>query len=473
MLSKSFCKHLAPALLVGLGLRLLFIWRYPFASGDTPYYEQLAQNWLYHGVYGFLKNGQIHPSDVRMPGYPGFLAVIYFLAGPGRNAVRVAQAFVDLTTCLLVVCVAGRLAAGVSEPVRSRIKIAALWIAALCPFTANYVAVPLTEVLATCLTTLAVLIFLTPSAFEVNLIRERGDLLRSVRTWLLGGFVVGLGTLVRPETPLLLAAVVLVYWLRWWRALNWGRLTIATLCMTVGMLVPLVPWAARNELTLGRVQFLSPRYAETFGDAVPTGFYAWTQTWMFHFRDAYLSSWKLPADPIALNDFPDDAFDSPEERNRVASILDRYNRDRGMSGEMDARFAELARERTLRNPLRSYAWIPIERVAAMWFTPRIALLPYSGRIWPLSEGWHESQTGFEIAIAFALLNLLYVGLAVMGAAYWRDSPGIALIVTFIVVRTAFLTQMQTCEPRYVVECIPVALALGVQSLRRCPWKVVP
>jgi hypothetical protein len=149
MLPKPFYKHLFPALLVGLGLRIFFIRRFPFASGDTPYYEELARNWLYHGVYGFFSNGHLFPSAVRMPGYPGFLAVIYSLAGPGRNAVFVAQAFVDLATCILAACIAARLAAGASEPIRRRITIAALWLAVLCPFTANYTAVPRTEVLTT------------------------------------------------------------------------------------------------------------------------------------------------------------------------------------------------------------------------------------------------------------------------------------------------------------------------------------
>ena len=463
MLPKSFFKHLFPALLVGLGLRLFFIWQFPFASGDTPYYEELARNWLYHGVYGFFSNGHLYPSGVRMPGYPGFLAVIYTLAGPGRNAVFVAQAFVDLATCVLTACIAARLAVGASEPIRSRITIAALWLAVLCPFTANYTAVPLTEVLTGFLTTLAILIFLLPSSFQLDLIRKKSDLLRSVRVWFLGGIVVGLGTLVRPETPLLLPAVLLVYWLRWWRPLNWGRLTVATLWVVVGALVPLAPWAARNAHVLGRVQFLAPRYAETFGDVMPTGFYAWTKTWMFRFRDAYLFTWKLPADPIVLSDLPAYAFDTSEERIRVSSLLDRYNRERGMALQTDREFANLARERTERHPLRSYAWIPIKRIAAMWFTPRIALLPYSGTIWPLRDGWHESSSGFEITLGFAVLNFLYAGLALIGAAHWRHSPGIALIAAFIVIRTAFLTQLPTCEPRYVLVCFPALLALGAQS----------
>ena len=473
MTRKPFYKHLFPALLAGLSLRLFFIWRFPFASADTPWYEELARNWLKHGVYGLFSNGHLYPTDVRMPGYPGFLAFIYSLAGTGRNAVCVVQAFIDLATCLLAVCIAARLAAGAGEPARSRITIATLWLAVLCPFTANYTAVALTEVLTIFLTTLAVLIFLHPSAYQLDLIQERGNLLRSARTWFLGGLVVGLGTLVRPETPLLLVAVLLVYWLRWWRPLNWGRLAVATLWMILGVLVPLVPWAARNAQTLGRVQFLAPRYAESFGEAVPTGFYAWTQTWMFRSRDAYLSSWKLPVDPIAMDDLPAYAFDSSEERNRVASLLDGYNRNRRMTAQMDGEFAQLAAERTRRQPFRTYAWIPIKRTAAMWFTPRIALLPYSGQMWPGSDGWHQSPTGFGITLGFALLNFLYAGLAIIGAVRWRKSPGIALIVAFIMIRTAFLTQIQTCEPRYVLVCFPALLALGAQSWLIPRWKLAP
>lgn len=462
-LPKAVYKHLFLALLVGLALRLFFIWRFPFASGDTPYYEELARNWLYHGTYGFFANGHLLPSDVRMPGYPAFLAVIYYLAGHGRNAVFLAQAFIDLVTCILAAFIAARLAAGLHEPIRVRISIAGLWFAVLCPFTANYAAVPLTEVLATLLTTLAILVFLLPSACQLDCIHTANDIRRYVLTWFLAGVIVGLGALVRPEAPLLLAASLTVLWLRWWRPLNWGKLGAATLWVAVGMLVPLTPWAARNALTLGRVEFLAPRYAETFGDVAPTGFYVWTKTWMFRSRDAYLFTWRLPTEPMALSDVPDYAFDSPRERSLVASLLERYNRERGMSGPLDLAFARLADERTSRNPMRTYLWIPIQRAFAMWFTPRIALLPYSGTIWPLREGWRQSPAGFATTIAFALMGFLYAGLALVGAVRWRENPGIILIVAFIVIRTAFLTQLQTCEPRYVLVCLPVLLALGAQA----------
>ncbi len=462
MFPKSFYKHLLPALLAGLLLRLFFIWRFPFYSGDTAYYEELARNWLHHGVYGFCSHGQLLPSDARTPGYPAFLAIIYFLAGPGRKAVMLVQAIVDLATCALAAGIAVRLAASMPEPSRGRVAVVALWLAALCPFTANYAAVPLTEVLATFFTTLAILIFLSPTFFRIDLLQSESDFRRSARSWLLGGFVVGLGTLVRPETPLLLVAVFLVLGLRYCRPENWRKLVLATLWIVAGSLLPLAPWAARNAVSLGRVQFLAPRYAETYGDVLPTGFYAWTNTWMYRFRDAYLFTWKLPAQQIELKDLPACATDSPEERAQVTSLLDRYNRIPGMTRALDLEFAELARERSRRHPIRTHLWIPIERAAAMWFTPRITLLPYSGRLWPPRESWRSNPIGFEVTLGFALLNILYVGMAIAAAWLWRGNPGILLIVTFIIIRTAFLTQLQTCEPRYVLVCFPALLAVGAQ-----------
>src|SRR5258708_26884107 len=125
MFTKTFAKHLAPVLLAGLALRFFFIWRFPFYSGDTAYYEELARNWLYHGVYGFYSHGQLVASDARAPGYPAFLAAIYFLAGTGRMAVMLAPAVVDPAACVLAGGVAPRLAPGAPDPAGTRAAAAA------------------------------------------------------------------------------------------------------------------------------------------------------------------------------------------------------------------------------------------------------------------------------------------------------------------------------------------------------------
>jgi hypothetical protein len=454
-------KHLAAALLVGLALRLFFVARFSPYSGDTKFYEELAHNWLDHGTYGLFFHGQLIPVDMRMPGYPAFLAAIYAVFGRADTAIMVVQAVVDLTTCILAALIAARLA---PAPKRALAATAVLWMSALCPFTASYSAVVLTEVLATFLTTLGLSIFVCvlghPSIDRPLRSFDRKTLLSAAGWFLLGGVVVGVGTLVRPEAPLLLIAVGLVLSVRWHHHADWSKLALAVSWMAVGLLMPLMPWAVRNSRTMGRIEFLAPRYAETQGDFIPRGFYEWTRTWMVQFKDAYLVTWRLGKTPISIETLPSSAFDSAAERVRVETLLGRYNSDLRMTPVLDREFALLARERTARHPMRTYFFIPVSRAWIIWFAPRIELLPYSGKVWPPREKWRGNRMDFGVTLGFWILNCIYLSLAFVGAWRCRSHPALALLIVFIVVRTAFLTQLQTVEPRYVIVCFPVVLALG-------------
>jgi hypothetical protein len=88
------------ALAAGLCLRLFFVLKFPANSGDTVLYEQIATNWLKHHVFAMTVGGAVTPVDLRMPGYPAFLALIYALTGrTGADArlwVMLAQIGVDL-----------------------------------------------------------------------------------------------------------------------------------------------------------------------------------------------------------------------------------------------------------------------------------------------------------------------------------------------------------------------------------------
>jgi 4-amino-4-deoxy-L-arabinose transferase-like glycosyltransferase len=453
--------NLILALAAGLGLRLFFITHISPFTGDTKFYEELAKNWLYHGVYGLFVNGQLLPVDMRMPGYPAFLAAIYAVFGRCSKAILYVQAAVDLATCVLAALIAARLA---PEHKRKLVAIIALWLAALCPFTASYSAVVLTEVLATFLTTLALLMFafvLSDPDMQRPLDSFDGKSPLSFVGWFLfGGIIVGVGTLVRPEAPLLLIAVGLVLVVRLRGRADWSKLMLAISWMAVGLLIPLTPWAARNARTMGRIEFLAPRFAETNGDFIPRGFYEWTRTWMTKFGEAYLVPWKLDKAPIRIDTLPDSAFDSAAERAHVETLLSRYNSDLDMSPVLDREFAQLARERTARHPMRTYFFIPISRAWMMWFTPRIELLPYSGKLWPPGDYWRGNPTDFGVTLGYGILTCIYLGLALVGAWRCRKHPSLALFVTFILIRTAFLTQLQTVEPRYVVVSFPAILAIG-------------
>src|ERR1700724_4513195 len=97
----------AAAVLAGLALRSFFIFKFPVTdTGDAPFYIELAWNWLKHGVYGFPVNGQLTPVDMRVPGYPAFLATVFAFAGNSPGAVMFTQAAVDLASCFLIALIA-------------------------------------------------------------------------------------------------------------------------------------------------------------------------------------------------------------------------------------------------------------------------------------------------------------------------------------------------------------------------------
>src|SRR5260370_16047280 len=246
------------ALLGGACLRILFVLKFPSNSGDTVIYEQLAENWLKFGKYAMNVNGQLMPVDLRMPGYPAFLALIYALTGrTGDSAqlyVMLAQVVIDLATCVLVASLAGLLASLWVSSGRTRsIFVAGLWFAALCPFTANYLPVPLTEVWATFFTTASLAILL------VIALRARGhqipDLPLKIANWdywklvALVRFLIGMGTLFRPESPLPLISTcfLLGRWLL--RRSEFNRFVFTPTLLGCACLVPLLPWLIRNART--------------------------------------------------------------------------------------------------------------------------------------------------------------------------------------------------------------------------------
>ena len=215
------------ALAAGLCLRLYFVLKFPANSGDTVLYEQIATNWLKHHVFAMDVGGAITPVDLRMPGYPAFLAVVYALTGrtgpDARLWVMLAQIFVDLLSCIFVAGLGGLLA--LLNPVSGssrRVFVAALWLCALCPFTANYAAVPLTEVFAGFFTALSLVAIVgliwNQCDGRTPLFKSEGPARHAESIFaLLAGLLVGLGTLFRPETPILLVACWMILAFIWIR----------------------------------------------------------------------------------------------------------------------------------------------------------------------------------------------------------------------------------------------------------------
>jgi len=464
------------ALFTGICLRLLFVLKLPAGAGDTVIYEQLATNWLKHGKYAMDVGGVLVPVNLRVPGYPAFLALVYALTGhmgePARIFVMLAQVAVDLATSLAIGAGAALLVT-LCDP-RAKPKrgfTAGLWLAVLCPFTANYVAVPLTETWAIFFGAVAMIILVLVATLSRDEGREvfQGSGSTGKGYWTLSalaGLVVGIGTLFRPETPLLLITTLAVMGFWMVRHGEWKRWLLTGLLMGCACAVPLVPWAIRNAVTLHEFQPLAPKDATLPGEIDPKGFMAWERTWLYRVRDCYLVPWKLNDESIDLDDIPAEAFDTPEERERVAAVLEQYNDDLTLNEEEDEVFAQLARERTARHPLRTYLGIPLRRVVCMWFTPRIELVPVSGNVFPLAKMWDEDPVDQGVTTFLFFLNIFYLALAAWGVWKLWKWPGVraalAVLLFYILARTVFLTTVETPEPRYVLECFPALLAFGAQ-----------
>ena len=106
---------------------------------------------------------------------------------------------------------------------------------------------------------------------------------------------------------------------RFSRAAFFGALFSLAFCLV------LVPWTIRNQRVFHLFQPLAPAHAEMPGEFVPRGYLTWLRTWIDEGRYIGPVLWALDDAPIKVSDFPDRAFDSAEEKQRVATLLDKYN----------------------------------------------------------------------------------------------------------------------------------------------------
>jgi hypothetical protein len=444
-------------LAVGLLLRLLIVTYFPYDNaGDTPLYEALARSLRDHGTFALERDGRVVPVNVRMPGYPAFLAVCDALVGPGHERVRIAQAVVDTLTCALAGLAAALLAAPAA---RRRALVAGVWLAALCPFAANYTAAMLAETHGAFWTAASFVALL----WGVRRAQAQGSVDRRAAAALaLAGLASGIGCLFRPETPLVLAAAAVTLGALWWRPRDWPRLLKTGAALGLGLLAVLGAWGTRNAVVLGHFAVLPPPAANLPGEVAGYGFTDWTATWLTANDEIYGYNFKIETEPIEIEGLPPTALDSPEERMQVADLFARYNETLTMTPEWDEAFARLGRERTARDPLRTYVRIPLARALTLWTTPRLELLPFSGDVLPFGPAWSEDPIDVSATIALFFINLVYVALAIVGGVRARWRTGAAMLAVYVLVRTAVITQVPGPEPRYVVVAFPLLCALAAQ-----------
>jgi 4-amino-4-deoxy-L-arabinose transferase-like glycosyltransferase len=433
-----------------LALRLFFVFHFPRVAGDSFIYGDIAKNWLNHGAYYVSDGDIIRPTLIRLPGYPAFLALIFSIFGQEHyTAVMVVQALIDTNTCLVIAALA-------LELMNERAAKAAYLLAALCPFTASYAAAPLTETLA---------IFCTAHAFYYGVrgIKSLSSGDPALWFWLLAGLWTAAGILLRPDGGLVLAAFGLALMILLFRGPNRTRVILAGALLVLVSLAPLIPWTLRNWRTFHVIEPLAPRYANDPGEFVPHGFNRWVRTWLTDYVSVEELYWSVSGDPLDFNRLPERAFDSREQYEATRAIVSQYNLQLYVDPEMDAAFEKLALDRVRHHRFRYYVWLPALRIADMWLRPRTELLPIETRWWEFED------TGESVfALSWAGLNLFYLLAALRGWLNWRLGVCGAMLIGYVLLRSAFLGTLENPEPRYVLECFPVVLALAGGAFFKSP-----
>ena len=500
------------------------------APDDGRVYEQMARNVLEQHVYSHDPEPPYAPSLIRLPGYPLFLAAIYSVFGHGNNgAVRIVQARVDTATCVLIALLAFFWQPDQKKKLAS--ALAALALTAVCPFTTIYSATILTEVptnfLLMALLVAATLAFKASSTTE-DTEENKKRKLRTAILWCVAGLIGGLAVMMRPDSGLYLAAVGVTLVISGLRTLIFGlgktpktkeqrpktaigRSLIAATIFSLAFVLVLTPWTIRNWRVFHLFQPLAPAHAEMPGEFVPRGYLLWVRTWLD--KDSYVAQflWPLDIKPIHVDDLPPGAFDSPEEKNRVAALFDKYNNadnsdaapegetqtkpsqsatptlslkgeqneednsDQSensaesasveMTPEIDAGFAQIARERIARHPFRYYVWLPLKRARTMWFDTHSQYWPFEGALLPLDDLDYEHHQQIWLPL-FAGLTALYTLLGLAGGwVLWRARKlearqWLLLAALAIGFRVALFSFLENPEPRYFVEFFPILSVLG-------------
>jgi 4-amino-4-deoxy-L-arabinose transferase-like glycosyltransferase len=304
---------------------------------DGKIYAQIARNVLEQHVYSHAIEAPYNPSLIRLPGYPLFLAGIYAVFGHGDNtAVRIAQALIDTASCGLIALLVFYWEP--EEKLKRRSAIAALALAAACPFSTIYVATILTET--------PTIFFAVAMCLTATLAFQAIDQKRAVTWWIATGIISGIAVLFRPDSGLFAAAIGITLVATTLKRepatqelppaknilFRFSRAAFLGAVFSLAFCVVLVPWTIRNQRVFHVFQPLAPAHAEMPGEFVPRGYLAWVRTWIDdgHYIGPVL--WTLDDAPIKITDIPERAFDSAEEKQRVAALFDKYNHPPDDSG---------------------------------------------------------------------------------------------------------------------------------------------
>lgn len=432
---------------LGVALRLLFIWFPRPSDDDTTDYLALGHNLLHYGTYGQGTPDDLAPTLFRLPGYPIILglfewAFARFWPTTWQTALLLTQAITDILSGLL-------LAGFTRRYLSPRAGEIALALAMLCPFTAAFAGIALTESFS--VFALALGIYAVGRA-----VAEQGS--TRTRFTLLAGASSAFAMLLRPDG--VLQFIALATGLLWYTARRAAlRRAISTsVIYTCVALAPIAIWTLRNWQTFHVFQPLAPRHLNDPGERFNKGFYDWLRTWSTEFITTANVFWNVGSESIDMDDIPTRAFDSPAQQQRTLALINEYNQTHSISADLDNRFEVLAQERIHNHPIQCLLVVPTLRVFDMLLRPRTLEFDLEVDWWNWNQ--HPGQT--IAAVLLGLINLAYVAAAIWGFLRGRV-PLAWMLGGYLVMRCLLLSTMENPEPRYTIQMFPIFIVAAAAA----------
>jgi len=472
--SNSWTWAFAGVSIVAFVARLPFILFFPATGGDADIYTTVADNIL-RGCGVSLSDPASgacvpHFGGNQGPGYPFFMAAVWYVSHHTDLAVRLVQAAV----------LAGAIGFAGHAFARWRDShaggVALGLVLALSPLQLAWPRYLQTETLSLA----AVICF-----FAVIMLSIRDGRLHILAT----GFVIALGTLIRLDLITLAVPVAVVAF-----ALHGPRSALARgAAVALILALPWVVWTVRN-VAVGLPRFYPTPMTVPEGKRPPVGYAGWVRTWLLYEYERPGALWgpnRFNYDGIYI---PDHAYASTAEKERVAELLKRLraHEDQPVPKEIDDAFARLAQERRAQQPLQYYVVNPAIRSVQLWSNP------FSSFGWPnempssaLSDAERlavaRGGMGGKLALArrfplhaltkaltgayrFALLAAFLAG-CLFAAFRLRDGGLRRLTLTafsFVAARTLLFAFIGNVETRYTVQAVP-AMEIVVVALLWYLW----
>jgi len=440
--------------------RFIFIFVFPEDGGDYEIYTTVAKNIL-NGCGVSLSNPLTsecmpHFGGNHGPGYPLFIATIWYFFNNSDNAVKIIQTIIYGISCLCLI----RSIYILSKNKKTTILIGI--IIALSPLLIAWPRYLQTETLS-----LAATIYLIS---EIILSLSE----KNIRIVTIGIALI-FATWIRLDNVFLTVpvAITVIY-------LHGFRIGIIK-----GLLIALIlsstwsAWTARN-IIVGLPNLIPTDMIMPDGSRSPSGYLKWTKTWITHEYERPGALWGINRKNYININIPERAYGSKKEKLEVEILIQNLKKanKKDFPLEIDNEFKKIANYKIKDNPIQYWLIYPSIRALRMWSNP------FSSFGWPnempdqgLSQNerlaaakgnmnillekayaypLHAISKGFNASYRFILIILFLYSLYNLHKRKKSDPIYAFGLITlsYLISRTLFFSLNSNFETRYMLTGMP-------------------